>query len=93
MWRPEEGVRSPETGDIGICELSDMRAGNRTWASCKSSILLTTELFLQLQHAILSRPLEPSALDTQVNTCNKGLIFNTYKELLKINEKNLNSPT
>lgn len=73
-----------------------MRAGNRTWASCKSSILLTTELFLQFQHAVLSGSLEPSALDTQVsilNTCNKGLIFNICKELLKINEKNLNSPT
>lgn len=27
LWRPEEGLRSPETRVIGTCELTNMAAG------------------------------------------------------------------
>lgn len=36
--RPEEGVRSPETGITDSCELPDMHAGNETLVPRKSAM-------------------------------------------------------
>lgn len=51
--KPEEGIRSSETGVRSGCEPTDEGAGNRTWFLCKRTSAVNSEPSLEV-HEFLS---------------------------------------